>query len=116
MKIEDIMIGNGMLENKMSCLPTRVTERSSTLIDLFFCTSVSQQKLSKIQRLIILVSIFFSNFVKKDIFIDKTFARNWNKLKNRDISGKLSFHLQHEIGKGMQLWNLEDPQKSSRIL
>ena len=33
------MIGNGMLENKISCLPTRVTERSSTLNDLFFCTS-----------------------------------------------------------------------------
>ena len=33
------MIGNGLLEKKMSCLPTRVTERSSLLIDLLFCTS-----------------------------------------------------------------------------
>ena len=46
-KIEDIMIGNGMLENKMSCLPTRVTERSSTLIDLFFCTSSFSTKTIK---------------------------------------------------------------------
>ena len=46
-KIEDIMIGNGMLENKMSCLPSRVTERSSTLIDLFFCTSSFSTKTIK---------------------------------------------------------------------
>ena len=37
----------GMLENKMSCLPTRVTERSSTLIDLFFCTSSFPTKIIK---------------------------------------------------------------------
>ena len=59
---------------------------------------------------------FFSNFLKKDVFKKKTFARNWNKLKKRDISEKLSFYLQHEIGKCMQLWNPEDPQMSSRIL
>ena len=59
---------------------------------------------------------FFSNFLKKDVFTEKTFARNWNKLKKRDISEKLSFYLEHEIGKCMQLWNPEDPQMSSRIL
>ena len=47
MKIEDIMIRKGMLENKMSCLPTRVTERSSTLIDLFFFTSNFSTKIIK---------------------------------------------------------------------
>ena len=46
-KIEDNLIGNGMLENKMSCLPTRVTERSSTLIDFFFCTSSFSTKTIK---------------------------------------------------------------------
>ena len=61
-------------------------------------------------------SFFFSNFLKKDVFTEKTFARNWNKLKKRDMSEKLSFYLQHEIGKCMQLWNPEDPQMSSRIL
>ena len=59
---------------------------------------------------------FFSNFLKKDVFTEKIFARNWNKLKKRDLSEKLSFYLQHEIGKCMQLWNPEDPQMSSRIL
>ena len=39
-----------------------------------------------------------SNFLKKDIFTEKTFARNWNKLKKRDTSEKLSFYLQHEFG------------------
>ena len=37
-------------------------------------------------------------------------------MKKRDISEKLSFYLQHEIGKCMPLWNPEDPQMSSRIL
>ena len=115
-KIEDIMIGNGMLENKMSCLPTRVTERSSTLIDLFFCTSSFSTKTIKNSVSDHFGVQFFSNFLKKDVFTEKTFARNWNKLKKRDISEKLSFYLQHEIGKFMQLWNLEDPQMSSRIL
>ena len=116
-KMEDIMIGNGMLENKMSCLPTRVTERSSTLIDLIFCTSsFSTKTIKKFSVWSFWCSVFFSNFLKKDVFTEKTFARNWNKLKKRDISEKLSFYLQHEIGKCMQLWNPEDPQMSSRIL
>ena len=68
MKIEDIMIRNGMLENKMSCLPTRVTERSSTLIDLFFFTSRFSTKISKIQCLIILVFNFFFKFCEKGRF------------------------------------------------
>ena len=110
------MIGNGMLENKMSCLPTRVTERSSTLIDLFFCTSNFSTKTIKNSVSDHFGVQFFSNFLKKDVFLEKTFARNWNKLKKRDISEKLSFYLQHEIGKCMQLWNPEDPQMSSRIL
>ena len=100
-KIEDIMIGNGMLENKMSCLPTRVTERSSTLIDLFFCTSSFSTKTIKNSVSDHFGVQFFSNFLKKDVFTEKTFARNWNKLKKRDISEKLSFYLQHEIGKRM---------------
>ena len=54
--------------------------------------------------------------MKKDVLTDKIFARNWNKVRNRDINEKLSFYLQHEIGKCMQLWKPEDPQKSSRIL
>ena len=110
------MIGKGMLENKMSCLPTRVTERSSTLIDLFFCTSNFSTKTIKNSVSDHFGVQFFSNFLKKDVFLEKTFARNWNKLKKRDISEKLSFYLQHEIGKCMQLWNPEDPQMSSRIL
>ena len=115
-KIEDNLIGNGMLENKMSCLPTRVTERSSTLIDFFFCTSSFSTKTIKNSVSDNFGVQFFSNFLKKDVFKKKTFARNWNKLKKRDISEKLSFYLQHEIGKCMQLWNPEDPQMSSRIL
>ena len=59
---------------------------------------------------------FFSKFLKKDVFTEKTFARNWNKLKKREISEKLCFYLQHEIGKCIHLWNPEDPQMSSRIL
>ena len=82
-KIEDIMIGNGMLENKVSCLPTRVTERSSTLIDLFFCTSSFSTKTIKNSVSDYFGVQFSSNFLKKDVFTEKTFARNWNKLKNK---------------------------------
>ena len=46
-KIEDIMIRTGMLENKISCLPTRVTDRSGTLFDLIFCTSSFSTKTIK---------------------------------------------------------------------
>ena len=53
--------------------------------------------------------------MKKDVFTDKIFARNRNKVRNRDINEKLSVYLQHEIGKSMQLWKPEDPQKSSKI-
>ena len=60
--------------------------------------------------------LFFFNFLKKDVCTEKTFARNWIKLKKRDLSEKLSFYWQHQIGKCMQLWNPEDPQMSSRIL
>ena len=83
MKNEDIMIGNVMLENKMSCLSTRVTERSSTLIDLFFCTSSFSTKVIKNSVSDHLVLIFFSIFLKKDVFTEKKFARNWNKLKKK---------------------------------
>ena len=70
--IEDNMIGNGMLEKKMSCLPTRVTERSSTLIDFFFSVhQVSQPKPSKIQCLIILMLSFFQIFRKRTFLLKK---------------------------------------------
>ena len=91
-----------------------MTEGSSTLIDLFFCTSSFSTKIIKFSCLIILVFSFFSNFLKKDVLTEKTFARNWNKFKKMEISEKLGFYLQLEIGKCMQLWNPEDPQKSSQ--
>ena len=75
-KIEDIMIGNGMLENKISCLPTRVTKRRSTLIDLFFCTSSFSTKTIKNSVSDHFGVQLFSNFLKKDVFTEKTFARN----------------------------------------
>ena len=71
MKIEDIMIGNGMLENKMSCLPTRVTESSSTLIELFFCTSSFSTKIIKNSLSDHFGVQIFSNFLKKDVFAEK---------------------------------------------
>ena len=67
---EDNMIGNGMLEEKMSCLPTRVTERSSTLIDLFFCTSSFSTKTIKNSVSDHFDVEFFSNFPKKDVFTE----------------------------------------------
>ena len=75
------MIGNGLLEKKMSCLPTRVTERSSLLIDLLFCTSGFSTKTVKKSVSDHFVVQFFSNFLKKDVFTENIFARNWNKLK-----------------------------------
>ena len=77
MKTEDIMIGNGMLENRTGCLPKRVTESSSTLIDLFFCTSSFSTKIIKSSVSNHFRVQFFSNFLKKGVFT----ARNWNKLK-----------------------------------
>ena len=67
-KIEDIMIGNDVLENKMSCLPTRVTERSSTLFDLFFCTSSFSTKTINHSVSDNFGVQFFSNFLKKNVF------------------------------------------------
>ena len=75
------MIGNGMLENKMSCLPTKVTERSSTLIDLFFCTSSFSTKINKSSLSDHFGVQIFSIFLRKDVFAENLFARNWNKLK-----------------------------------
>ena len=67
-KIEDIMIGNDTLENKTSCLPTRVTERNSTLSDLFFCiSSFSTKTINKSVSDNFGVQ-FFSNFLKKGHF------------------------------------------------
>ena len=65
------MIGNGMLENKMSCLPTRVSERSSTLIDLFFCTSSFSTETIKNSVSDHFGVQFFFNFLEKDVFTKK---------------------------------------------
>ena len=70
-----------MLENKTSCLPTRVTERCSTLIELFFCTSSFSTKPINNSVSDHFGAQFFSNFLKKDVCTEKNVARNWNKLK-----------------------------------
>ena len=58
----------------------------------------------------------FFKFSEKGRFYWKNFFYKLEQVEKRDISEKLSFYLQHEIGKCMQLWNPEDPQMSSRIL
>ena len=82
----------------MSCFPKRVTERSSNLIDLFFCTLSFATKIINNSVSDLFGVHICSNFLKKEVFTEKAFARNRNKLKKRYISEKLSFYLQHEIG------------------